>query len=125
MFSSYLSGSFQAGIWETNKRGLLTNKNNPEQMGSQWSSDTRVAVVLLREKKYIQSRRILSQICTAMELDIKFKPPSLIEDLLWATTALHMDGMDEIVSIIFRHGYSTAKQRLGSFHPVTKYAERC
>jgi hypothetical protein len=46
MFSSYLSGSFQAGIWGTNKRGLLTNKNNLEQMGPRWSNDARVAVVL-------------------------------------------------------------------------------
>jgi hypothetical protein len=33
-----------------------------------------------------------------MELDIKFESLSLIEDLLWATDAFHMDGMDKIVS---------------------------
>jgi hypothetical protein len=119
--SFYRKATFEAGTWETRANGYLYSKFNPHPVRQfKWTGDCHTAVGLIRQRKYVQSRQVVSHMCTKMELYIKLGNPDLLRSLLYVTRSLQVDDMHEISSIVTRHAYHVATTCLGSSHPVTR-----
>jgi hypothetical protein len=119
--SSYLMGSFEMGAWETNRNGYLVSKKASNSMyNNQFSTESSIVVKYFEEKKYVQFRQVMGEMCTKIELGIKFELPFLLPQLFYAIYILYQAGLDEPVSVLVNHAYNAAAELLGAFHPVTK-----
>ena len=119
--SSYLMGNFEMGFWETGRNGkLVSMKASNLESHAGWSSYAVTSIEYFREKKYVQFRQIMGEVCANMELCIKCELPDLLPQFVYTLYLLHKAGLSEPVSILVHHAYNAATELLGASHPLAK-----
>jgi tetratricopeptide (TPR) repeat protein len=119
--SSYLMGSLEMGVWETDRNGnLVSMKASNSESHVALTSYAVMSIAYFREKKYVQLRQVMAEMCAKIQLGIKFEFPELLPELFYAYHTLYKAGLSEPVSVLVHHAYNAATEILGIFHPVAK-----
>jgi hypothetical protein len=123
-FNTYLHGSFDAHAWITNSEGWLTSVSGSRPSADYIMSDCHTAVELVKQRKYVQARLLLSRACTKIERQVKSGSPVLIFALLLMRIHLRCAESLDIAAIITRHSLLSAEVFMGDQHPLACFLQR-
>ena len=123
-FNAYLHGSFDAHAWITNSEGWLTSVSGSRPSADYIMRDCHTAVELVKQRKYVQARLLLSRACTKIERQVKSGSPVLVFALLLMRVHLLCAESLDIAAIIIRHSLLSAKVFMGDQHPLACFLQR-
>ena len=116
----YLQASFNAQIWTTSLNGHFTSVKDPRPlMRLDVEGNFSSAMKLIKKKKYVQARQLLSKAFTMMEHHIRFERPGTIPHLLCLCLNSHNCGSPAVAALMLRHSSQFATQILGDSHPLS------
>ena len=118
--NSFLRGNFDGNSWFLDSKGLLTSLKTPEARPNQTLSNCTTASELFGQRKHVQARQLLSEVCTTVEHQIRLDDPGFLVDLLNLLGTMQWQILFDIRVIILRHCALLARYLLGDQHPLTQ-----
>jgi len=122
--NTYFDGSFSNGTWQYSEAikdcinvnyGIDTTRNNGRFLDA-----CRMSITLIKDKKYVEARRMLSRACEIVQAMLVNGHPravsTFLENFLW----LKREGFDEVTNLIRNYVSEMATTMLLESHPLVK-----
>ena len=122
--NTYFDGSFSSGTWqysETSKdcvninHGIDTTRNNGRFLDA-----CRMSITLIKDKKYIEARRMLSRACELVQAMLSKGHPRTVSTFLEIFLWLKREGFDEVTNLIRNYLSEMAAAMLSGNHPLAR-----